>query len=197
MYFFFTIISTTLKKPPSHLQPIENFENEEDFQKQIDQNPKSFSFNLNDSQSMTNKKITIPLDTSGFKDKDHINLDINLRLVDFLNPSGNRSLDDFNIHNDPLAKHIKQYETNISRSLPGSSGSLNKHKTLPPLSKRVQNTDVNNQSQNQIQINKVQIPYEVDVRNEGKSNIKIKFINNKLISSKKRWLFGSIAKGTK
>lgn len=85
-----------------------------------------------------NKRISIPIDSAKLKDKDHINLDINLRLVDFLpnQNNSNRSVDDFDVNNDPLARYIRQYETNISRSLPGSSGSLNKHKPLPPLNRR-------------------------------------------------------------
>jgi hypothetical protein len=83
------------------------------------------------------KKISIPLDTKNLKDKDHINVDINLRLIDFLpqQQQHNRSMDDFS--EDPLARYIKNYETNMSRSLPGSSGSFNnggKHRQpLPPL----------------------------------------------------------------
>lgn len=81
------------------------------------------------------KKITIPLDPQQLKDKDHINVDINLRLIDFI-PQHNRSMDDFS--DDPLARYIKSYETNMSRSLPGSSGSFNslngkKNQPLPPL----------------------------------------------------------------
>ncbi|CAF0932929.1 unnamed protein product [Brachionus calyciflorus] len=106
------------KKAPKQLQPIENYDEEE-------------LHNYN-----ANKKISIPISPGKLRDQDHINVDINLRLVDFLpNHSDNRSLDDFDAHNDPLARYIRKFESNISRSLPGSSGSLNKLKPLPPLSR--------------------------------------------------------------
>ena len=97
---------------------------------------KTITLNLNTDgyDEYGNKKISIPLDPNQFRDKDHINLDINLRLVDFQN--GNRSYDDFDVRNDPLNRHIKRFETNMSRSLPGSSGSINKAHKLPPLGKR-------------------------------------------------------------
>ena len=100
--------------------------------------PKSITLNLNSDfyDEHSNKKISIPLDPSQFKDKDHINLDINLRLVDFMNQQANRSYDDFDVTNDALNRHIRKFETNMSRSLPGSSGSLNNYNKLPPLSKR-------------------------------------------------------------
>jgi hypothetical protein len=103
-----------------------------------DSAPKSITLNLNSDfyDDSLNKKISIPLDPTQFKDKDHINLDINLRLVDFLNQQQNRSFDDFDVHNDPLSRHIRKFETNMSRSLPGSSGSLNNFNKLPPLTKR-------------------------------------------------------------
>ena len=101
--------------------------------------PKSITLNLNSDfyDEHSNKKISIPLDPSQFKDKDHINLDINLRLVDFMQQQQlqqqNRSFDDFDVNNDPLSRHIRKFETNMSRSLPGSSGSLNTYNKLPPL----------------------------------------------------------------
>ena len=130
------------KKPPHHLQPIENFDESDESmrQKQIVLLNQLYNSGLN-----TDRKISIPLNSSLFKDKDHINLDINLKLVDFMpntGPAGggaNRSYDDFDVNNDPLSKHIRRFE-NISRSLPGSSGSLNKTKPLPPVNKtRTQN----------------------------------------------------------
>ena len=135
------------KKPPHHLQPIENFDESDESmrQKQIVLLNQLYNSGLN-----TDRKISIPLNSSLFKDKDHINLDINLKLVDFMpntgpagggggGGGGNRSYDDFDVNNDPLSKHIRRFE-NISRSLPGSSGSLNKTKPLPPVNKtRTQN----------------------------------------------------------
>lgn len=89
------------------------------------------------------KTISIPINSNIWKDNDRINLDISLRLVDFLNAQNgnansfiNRSLDDFQMNDpslDPLERHIKKFENKITRSLPGSSGSLNKFKPLPPL----------------------------------------------------------------
>lgn len=90
----------------------------------------------------SNKRISIPIKPNTFKDKDHINLDINLRLVDFLpnqNSNRNRSFDDFEVNNEPLSQHIKRFES-LSRSLPGSSGSLNKLKPLPPVNRRTGNS---------------------------------------------------------
>jgi hypothetical protein len=91
-----------------------------------------------------NKRITIPIDKASFHDKDHISVDINLKLDDFIKNS-NRSYHDLNeqeqhdgdVYNEPFARHIRKFETNISRSLPGSSGSLNKYKTpLPALQRK-------------------------------------------------------------
>ena len=94
----------------------------------------------NQDDLYSTKKITIPINPNALKNKDHINLDINLRLLDFLPnaTSRNRSFDDFEV-NDPFNQHIKKFES-LSRSLPGSSGSLNKLKPLPPLNRRVATT---------------------------------------------------------
>ena len=111
------------------MQPLDN--NYDDGSFSNDYDGKSITLNMNHEDALGNKKITIPLDK--YKDKDHINLDINLRLVDFMQNQGNRSMDNFDQPEDPLARYIRRYETNISRSLPGSSGSLNKLKPLPPV----------------------------------------------------------------
>jgi hypothetical protein len=100
----------------------------------------------------SSKKITIPIKPDLLRDKDHINLDINLRLVDFLpnatqNSNRNRSFDDFEV--DPLNQHIKRFES-MSRSLPGSSGSLNKLKPLPPVNRRTTNLNNNNNNNNHL-----------------------------------------------
>ncbi len=117
------------KKPPQQLHPIENYERGDDF--------KTISLDINTQEDLySSKKITIPIKPGMIKDKDHINLDINLRLIDFLpqnNSNRNRSFDDFEV--DPFNQHIKKFES-MSRSLPGSSGSLNKLKPLPPVNQR-------------------------------------------------------------
>jgi len=133
------------QKPPHQLQPIENnYENNEETYKTI-------SLDINGQEDLfSNKKITIPIKPDLLKDKDHINLDINLRLVDFLPNGGNtsnrnRSYDDFEV--DPLNQHIKRFES-MSRSLPGSSGSLNKLKPLPPVNRRTTHSNNNNSNSN-------------------------------------------------
>jgi hypothetical protein len=87
------------------------------------------------------KTISIPLDSSIWKDNERINLDINLRLVDLLNQQelqnlnfSNHSLEDFNYNGDQLETHIKKLEK-MSRSLPGSTGSFNRQRALPPLNR--------------------------------------------------------------
>jgi len=107
-------------------------QNEQDQDYEESSNQKFLTMNLSNDY-MSNKKISIPIDANTFKDKDHINVDINLRLLDLMPP--NRSYDDFDVQNDPLGAHIRKFETHFSRSLPGSSGSLNKYKTLPPLNR--------------------------------------------------------------
>ena len=68
-------------------------------------------------------------------------MDINLRLIDFMPTSNNqRSMDDFDVNPSNRNYVRNNYETNISRSLPGSSGSLNKLKPLPPLKKNAGNS---------------------------------------------------------
>lgn len=130
------------KKAPQHLQPLENFEDE------------SNNFN-------STKKISIPISSTKIKDQDHINVDINLRLVDLLpGRHDNRSYDDFDVQNDPLARYIRKFETNISRSLPGSSGSLNKLKPLPPLNKKSQKPFSHEGA-------RLQHEYDNEIRNEG------------------------------
>lgn len=128
IFCFFVISDAQAKKPPHHLRPLGS--NYDDDENQEENSRSAFD-------PYETKKITIPLDPRTFKDKDHINVDINLRLIDLL-PTHNRSMDDFN--DDPLARYIKNYETNISRSLPGSSGSFNstngKPKLLPPLGQK-------------------------------------------------------------
>jgi hypothetical protein len=180
------------KKPPHHLQPLDNYENDDE----NDQAQKSFD------PYQTNK-ISIPLDTSKLKDKDHINVDINLRLIDFMpqnsGASNNRSLDDFNMQQeDQLSRYIKLYETNMSRSLPGSSGSLNKFKPLPPLSQKYPNKPYSHQD------TRLQHEYDSEIRSEGW--LFINFMYRNLIEKinktfflfpwiiLKRWLFGSNAK---
>jgi hypothetical protein len=134
-------LSNNSKKPPHHLQPIENFD---DSEANINHQKQQFAI-LSDlyHSGLADRKISIPLTTNVFKDKDHINLDINLKLVDFL-PNANRSFDDFEVNNDPLSKHIRRFES-MSRSLPGSSGSLNKSKPLPPVSNK-KTTQIQNQN---------------------------------------------------
>lgn len=144
--FYRETSNTNGKKPPHHLQPIDpNFDDHEDqnIQKQISISNEGYD-GLDSS-----RKISIPLNSNLYKNNDHINLDINLKLTDFIpqnnNQSGNhqqqrninRYYDDFEIDNDPLSKHIRRFE-GISKSLPGSSGSLNKTKPLPPVNKRGQ-----------------------------------------------------------
>lgn len=126
----------TEKKPPHHLQPIDNLDDHEDqnISKQI-----SISEDIYHGLD-SSRQISIPIN---YRDKDHINLDINLKLSEFMpnnnanhqSTNSNRYYDDFEINSDPLSKHIRRFE-GISRSLPGSSGSLNKSKPLPPVSKR-------------------------------------------------------------
>ncbi len=164
------------KKPPHHLQPIDNMDDVDDqnIQKQISITDEIYA-NLD-----TSRKITIPINSNMYKDKDHINVDINLKLSDFIpnnqnnnsynNTSNNmqassrsRYYDDFEINNDPLSKHIQRFE-GISRSLPGSSGSLNKTKPLPPVNKRMQN--YYNQDSNRLQ-------HEHEILNEPKGEGKI------------------------
>lgn len=156
-------------KPPHHLQPIDNYDDE--YQDDYEQKARSVTLNMNnEEEAFGNKKITIPLDPSKFKDKDHINLDINLRLVDFLQGQGNRSLENFDQNEDPLSRYIKRYESNISRSLPGSSGSLNKLKPLPPLNGRPHPKSVQSYGshyQNEYD-NKLQHEYDSEVKSEGK-----------------------------
>lgn len=136
-------VQSSPKKPPQHLQPLENFEDESN----------NFS---------GTKKISIPISQSKLKDQDHINVDINLRLVDLL-PSrpDNRSYDDFDVNNDPLARYIRKFETNISRSLPGSSGSLNKLKPLPPLNRKLQKPYSHEGG-------RLQHEYDNEIRSEGR-----------------------------
>ncbi len=167
--------TTNGKKPPHHLQPIDNMDDmdNQNIQKQISITDEIYA-NLDSS-----RKITIPLNSNMYRDKDHINVDINLKLSDFIpnnqfsngnsynnsnnniqaNSSSNRYYDDFEINNDPLSKHIRRFE-GISRSLPGSSGSLNKAKPLPPVNKRMQN--YYNQDSNRLQ-------HEHEILNEPKS----------------------------
>jgi hypothetical protein len=129
------------KKPGPHLNPIEDYdyENEEVSDKF---NRMTVNSTRRPNQGGAASKISIPIDANTLRDKNHINVDIYLRLDEYMPKNGggadysNRSLDDFDPNNDPLAKHIRYYETNMSRSLPGSSGSINKYKTLPPLSKQ-------------------------------------------------------------
>jgi hypothetical protein len=135
------------KKAPNQLNPISDYEydpsNDEmndKFNRMTMTNNRRSNNGQNNNNS--NNKISIPIDANTLRDKNHINVDIYLRLDEYM-PKGNvdysnRSLEDFDPQNDPLAKHIRYYETNISRSLPGSSGSINKYKTLPPLSKQQQ-----------------------------------------------------------
>lgn len=111
------------------MQPIENYTNED---------YKAVSVDITNQDDLySTKKISIPINPDALRNKDHINLDINLRLLDFLPNanSRNRSFDDFEV-NDPLNQHIKRFES-LSRSLPGSSGSLNKLKPLPPVNRRL------------------------------------------------------------
>jgi hypothetical protein len=123
------------------LQPIDNFDDNEDQNIQKQKSITNEAYDVIDSS----RKISIPLNTNLYKNADHINLDINLKLTDFIpqsNQNGNirnsnRYYDDFEIDNDPLSKHIRRFE-GISKSLPGSSGSLNKTKPLPPVNKRGQ-----------------------------------------------------------
>ena len=101
--------------------------------------------NLNKKNSNQNQiqaqKISIPIDAQTLRESNnHINVDIYLRMDEYMPKNGanqqefnNRSLDDFDHFNDPLVKHIRYYEHNMSRSLPGSSGSMNRNTTLPPL----------------------------------------------------------------
>jgi len=133
--------SDTIKKPPHYVDPMES---------------KGITLSLSDGKTKyqsnsanletgngPSKTISIPLNSNIWKDNDRINLDISLRLVDFLNAQNgnansfmNRSLDEFQMNDpnlDPLDRHIKKFESKITRSLPGSSGSLNKFKPLPPL----------------------------------------------------------------
>ncbi len=134
----------TNKKPPHHLQPLDNQyqdDNEDDL------NNKTITVNLTNPNDQYDpaQKISIPIEASALKnalkDKDHINLDINLRLIDFMPTSNNqRSMDDFDVNPSNRNYVRNNYETNISRSLPGSSGSLNKLKPLPPLKKNAGNS---------------------------------------------------------
>ena len=120
------------KKPPQQLNPLFN-----NFTAEKGEDYKTISLDINSQEDLyTSKKITIPIKPDMLRDKDHINLDINLRLIDFLpqqQNSNRRSFDDFEV--DPLNQHIKKFES-MSRSLPGSSGSLNKLKPLPPVPQR-------------------------------------------------------------
>jgi hypothetical protein len=156
------------------LQPLDNYD--EDQQSNNDQ------FDPYES-----KKISIPLDSSKFKDKDHINVDINLRLVDFMPQNGgNRSLDDFEVrHAYDTSSYNRQMrgggggagggggtngyfngrnnDISMSRSLPGSSGSLNKFKPLPPLNN--QQKYVNKPYSHQD--TRLQHEYDSEIKSEG------------------------------
>ena len=140
--------SDTIKKPPGHLDPMQG-----EGDKMITLNLNSTGNNKSqsaDASGQALKTIQIPINSNVWKDNDRINLDINLRLVDFLNQQGenngsdkyenpylvNRSLDNFGDSYqtaDPLDQHIRRFENKITRSLPGSTGSLSKFKPLPPL----------------------------------------------------------------
>lgn len=120
------------KKPPNRLNPIEDDQEYDEHGDLI--NHKFQSLNISPRQ---NNKISIPIDAHSLRDKNHINVDIYLRLDEYMPPHegdySQRSYDDFDPNKDPLGKHIQYYETKISRSLPGSSGSMNRFKPLPPL----------------------------------------------------------------
>ena len=158
------------KRPPHHLQPLDALEShmEDDNEQHQQRSPTShqhqtITLNLKDLAD-PNTKISIPIDTSRVDMSGgggggggvsvapgaggHINLDINLRLVDFFgdkviaaNSTNNRSYDDLNAAASgdksggagPMRRQL--LEKKMSRSLPGSSGSLNKHKPLPPLNR--------------------------------------------------------------
>lgn len=114
------------------------------------------------------RKITIPLDPQHLKEKEHINVDINLRLIDFI-PQHNRSMDDFK--EDPLARYIKNYENSMSRSLPGSSGSFNSlngksKQPLPPLGQKLYS--INKPHSNEDSRRLLQYEYDGESKSDGK-----------------------------
>ncbi len=170
------------KKPPHHLQPLDNG-NSNDYDDDDDLNNKTITVNLSNPNNPNDpmNKISIPIEASALKnalkDKDHINLDINLRLIDFVQNGNQRSVDDFDVENSPLNRHIRNYENNISRSLPGSSGSLNKLNKLPPLNgaigfgKRPNNfNNINHFKPYSHNDNRVQHEYDGDYRYEGRND---------------------------
>jgi hypothetical protein len=116
----------------------------------------------NSNNSNQAQKISIPINPNTLRDSNnHINVDIYLRMDEYMPKNNqnldlsNRSLDDFDHFNNPLVKHIRYYETNISRSLPGSSGSLNRNNPLPPLENNQNqfnksNSNVENRNRNKM-----------------------------------------------
>ena len=177
--------SDTIKKPPGHLDPMHS----ESESKMINLNINSTGNNKSqsaDAGSQALKTISIPINSNVWKDNDRINLDINLRLVDFLNQQEaenngtqnpylvNRSLDNFgndsyNNYNqaDPLDQHIRRFENKISRSLPGSTGTLSKFKPLPPLS-NINNAKFESNRFDNGKFGKLQYEHEIETQENGK-----------------------------